>query len=128
MKWKMVDKWKTERENYVFRIPKFGKKYLCNHPVYSFCTLYKHGDFGLAVIQQRFDSHTKSTFWGVIDNYLVDTIHENPGFEAFFCKYAGHIDENGCYPTVTVRQIMRALKMKPLPKARWETVFDHKPI
>lgn len=32
------------------------------------------------------------------------------------------------YPTVTIRQIMWALKMKPLPKQPWETVFDHTPI
>lgn len=34
----------------------------------------------------------------------------------------------GLYPTVTVRQMMWALKMKPMPKERWETVFDRKEI
>lgn len=28
------------------------------------------------------------------------------------------------YPTVTIRQIMWALKMKPLKKEKWETCFD----
>nr|DAP49012.1 MAG TPA: hypothetical protein [Caudoviricetes sp.] len=34
----------------------------------------------------------------------------------------------GLYPTVTVRQIMWALKMKPIQKERWETVFDRRDI
>ncbi len=35
---------------------------------------------------------------------------------------------DGVYPTVTIRQIMWALKMKPLARERWETVFDRKNI
>ena len=35
---------------------------------------------------------------------------------------------DGLYPTVTVRQIMWALKMKPIQKERWETVFDRRDI
>lgn len=31
-------------------------------------------------------------------------------------------------PTVTIRQIMWALRMKPLPKNRWETTFDRRNI
>jgi len=31
-------------------------------------------------------------------------------------------------PTVTVRQIMWALKMKPIKKEKWETCFDRRDI
>ena len=37
-------------------------------------------------------------------------------------------DSHGYFPTVTVRQLMWALRMKPLKKERWETSFDHVPI
>ena len=37
-------------------------------------------------------------------------------------------DTDELYPTVTVRQIMWALKMKPLNKNRWETCFDRRTI
>lgn len=40
----------------------YGKTYICNHPVYDSCTLYLIGSNGLAVIQQRYDSKTKSTY------------------------------------------------------------------
>lgn len=36
--------------------------------------------------------------------------------------------KNGLYPTVSIRQIMWALRMKPLKKERWETYFDRKEI
>ena len=51
----------------------------------------------------------------------------HPRFRAFFDRRAG-TGTDGLYPTVTIRQIMWALKMKPLPKQPWETVFDHTPI
>ena len=35
---------------------------------------------------------------------------------------------DGLYPTVTIRQIMWALKMKPIPRERWETCFDRRNI
>ena len=34
----------------------------------------------------------------------------------------------GLFPTVTVRQLMWALKMKPIAKECWETVFDRREI
>lgn len=42
----------------------FGELYVCDHPIYSRCTLYKVNKRGLGIIQQRFDSDTKSTYWG----------------------------------------------------------------
>ena len=82
---------------------------------------------GLAVIQQRYDEVTKQTWWEEIDPWLANDIYLCLGFKEFFEQFAGY-SKDGLYPTVTVRQIMWALKMKPLKKERWETTFDHKLI
>lgn len=103
----------------------YGKRYICDHPVYNACTLYKIGDRGLAVIQQRFDPETKSTWWSEIDPWLTDDIYLSPGFKIYFDKHAGEAMD-GLYPTVTVRKIMWALRMKPLSKEPWDTTFDRK--
>lgn len=104
-----------------------GHLYICDHPVYSNCTLYQIGDKGLAVIQQRFNSDKKSTQWTHIDPWLVDELYLHPKFKEYFDKRAGTCTD-GLYPTVTVRQIMWALKMKPISRERWETVFDRRDI
>ncbi len=106
----------------------YGRRYICDHPVYSSCTLFEIDDKGLAVIQQRYEPETKSTWWSEIDSWVTDAIYLNPYFIDFFNERAAKCNENGFYPTVTVRQIMYALKMKPLPKECWETVFDRKNI
>ena len=113
---------------YHYILPKWythvmGQTYECGHPVYNRCTLYRIGGKGLAVIQQRYDPETKSTTWGEIDPWLVDEIYVNPAFKRYFDKAAG-LPANGLYPTVPVRKVMWALRMKPLPKDIWETVFD----
>lgn len=105
----------------------YGNTYECDHPVYNKCTLYKIGDKGLAVIQQRYDSNDKSTTWSDIDPWLTDTLYLHKNFKKFFDERAGE-HENGLYPTVTIRQMMWALKMKPLPRERWETCFDRRCI
>lgn len=105
----------------------YGKPYLCDHPVYDCCTLFLIKDKGLAVIQQRTDPLTKRTWWGEIDPWLTDALYLHPQFKAYFDKRAGACEE-GFYPTVTIRQIMWALKMKPLRRERWETVFDRTQI
>ncbi len=105
----------------------YGNRYICDHPAYNRCTLFQIGDRGLAVIQQRFDADTKSTWWGEVDAWLTDDIYLHPKFKEYFDERAGR-GTDGLYPTVTVRQIMWALKMKPLPKERWETVFDRRDI
>ena len=105
----------------------FGELYLCDHPVYSQCTLFTIADRGLAVIQQRYCKDTKETRWGEIDPWLANDIYLASGFQKYFDKFAKEAD-NGLYPTVTVRQIMWALKLKPIPRERWETTFDHTPI
>lgn len=105
----------------------YGKLHTCNHPVYDRCTLYLIGDVGLAVIQQRFDPETKSTWWGEIDPWLIDALYLHPEFKTFFDRRSKKVTD-GLYPTVTIRQIMWALKLKPIKRERWETVFDRKGI
>lgn len=79
---------------------------------------------GLAVIQQRYNPLTKYTWWTEIDPWLTDELYLRQGFSDYFHKYAAEpVDD--LYPTVTIRQIMWALKMKPIKRERWETAFDH---
>ena len=105
----------------------YGDTYSCNHPVYDKCTLYEMNDKGLAVIQQRYDEATKRTWWSEIDPWLTDALYLHPNFKEYFDKRAGECVD-GLYPTVTIRQIMWALKLKPVPKERWETCFDRRDI
>lgn len=107
--------------------PMYGETYICDHPVYNKCTLFKIDIKGLAIIQQRFDPETKTTYWSDIDSWLANDIYLHAKFKEYFYKYA---DEacNGLYPTVTVRKIMWSLRMKPIPKEKWETVFDRQCI
>lgn len=105
----------------------YGKKRICNHPVYDGCTLYLINDKGLAVIQQRFDPQTKQSWWSEVDPWLTDTLYLHPGFKEYFDERSKPSDQ-GLYPTITVRQIMWALKLKPIKRERWETVFDRKDI
>lgn len=105
----------------------YGEVYDCNHAVYNRCTLYLIGNRGLAIIQQRFNFEDKSTYWSDIDPWLTDELYLHPKFKEFFNKHSD-ICRNGLYPTLTVRQIMWALKMKPLPREPWETAFDRKEI
>lgn len=105
----------------------YGTTYTCSHPVYDNCTLYSIDGKGLAVIQQRFDEELKMTWWSEIDPWLTDVLYLHPKFKEFFDERAGEV-KDGLYPTVTIRQIMWALKLKPIPKERWETCFDRKNI
>lgn len=105
----------------------YGSTYICNHPVYRQCTLYKIGNHGLAVIQQRYDPKTLHTWWTEIDPWLTDELYLHRGFKKYFDKHSGEAD-HGVYPTVTIRQIMWALRMKPLKREPWETCFDHTQI
>lgn len=105
----------------------YGETYTCDHPVYDKCTLYKIGNKGLAVIQQRFDEDLKSTYWTEIDPWMTDVLYAHPKFKGYFDERAGECT-NGLYPTVTIRQMMWALKMKPMRRERWETCFDRRDI
>lgn len=108
-------------------ISTYGDTYICNHPVYNRCTLFKINDRGLAVIQQRFNRITKQTWWGEIDPWLTNVIYLHPKFKEFFDERSGPCTD-GLYPTVTIRQLMWGLKMKPIQRERWETCFDRRAI
>ena len=58
-------------------------------------------------------------WWGPIDPWLVDEIFNQERFMQIFDKYAGDC-ENGLYPTMSVRKLMWALRMKPMIKQPWE--------
>ena len=105
----------------------YGETYICNHPVCSRCTLYKISSRGLEIIQQRFYHKNKRTWWSEIDPWLTDSLYLDPKFKAFFDRRAKD-PVNNLYPTVTIRQNMWALKLKPIPKQPWETYFDRKDI
>lgn len=105
----------------------YGNTYECNHPVYNRCTLFEIHNKGLAVIQQRYNVETKTTWWSEIDPWLTDALYLHSSFRSYFDKRAGKCTD-GLYPTVTIRQIMWALKLKPIPRERWETCFDRRDI
>lgn len=105
----------------------YGEIYSCNHPVYDKCTLFKIEDKGLAVIQQRFDEDGKKTWWSEIDPWLTDMLYLHPKFKSIFDERAKEC-RDGLYPTMTIRQLMWALKMKPIQRNRWETCFDRRDI
>lgn len=106
---------------------KYGHTYECDHPVYDRCTLYLIDDKGLAVIQQRYDPVNKTTWWDDIDPWLTDLIYLHPKFKGYFDERASEAKDD-LYPTVSIRQIMWALKIKPIPRERWETCFDRRDI
>lgn len=104
-------------ENY--RI-KHGEVYVCDHILYNKCTLYKSNGLGLAVVQKRYNPRLKVFWWGPIDPWLIDDIFNADRFDEYFKNRAGCKDEFGVYPTISVRKIMWALKMRPLPKEPWD--------
>lgn len=114
----------TKPEVYLSR---YGRIYICSHPVYSRCTLYEARGRGLAVIQQRFDPERKTTWWTEIDPWLTDAVYLHPKFWRLFEERAGPATD-GVFPTMTIRQLMWALKMKPLQREVWETVFDRRRV
>ena len=117
---------------------------LFRHQFLHACTLYKNGDKGLGVVKQYHDINPEGytvdlkyaieypvqvvkTMWAPIDDMgLIEDIYRNNNFPIIFEKWAKEQDENGLYPITTVRKLMWALRMKPLPKERWETTFDRR--
>lgn len=62
-----------------------------------------------------------------MDPWITDDLYLHPRFKEYFDTHSG-MATDGLYPTVTLRQIMWALKMKPIKRERWETVFDRRNI
>ena len=94
--------------------------YECNHPLYSACTLLEKEGRGLAIVQRRFNARLKIFWYGPIESWLVNEIVSNDGFESYFDEHA-ESSRDGLYPTVGIRQLMWALKMKPLRKEWWDS-------
>ena len=67
-----------------FYLQTYGETYICDHPAYNRCTLFKDRDIGLAVIQQRYDRKTKKTWWAEGEPWLVDRLYLHPGFYEYF--------------------------------------------
>jgi hypothetical protein len=76
----------------------------------------------LAVVQEHFNPGTKMTYWGVLDPALANDIYISDGFEDYFEHHADR-ERNGLYPTVKVRKLMWALRIRPLRKEFWEEDF-----
>lgn len=101
-------------------VPLYGEVYECDHPLYKQCTLFRIGERGLAVVQQRFHPQAKVFYLDSIDPWLANDIYLADGFLQYHRTHAAYTDENGLYPTVGLRKIMWALRMKPLEKEFWE--------
>ena len=59
--------------------------------------------------------------------WLTDSIYLHPGFKEIFDNRSGEC-KDCLYNTVTVRQLMWTLKMKPVKRERLETYFDGKDV
>ena len=79
------------------------------------------------MIQQRYDKIHKYTWWTKIEPWIANALYLDSGFRKLIKERAKE-PTDGLYPTITVRQAMWAIRMKPLKKERWETVFDRKDI
>lgn len=99
----------------------YSVEYQCDHPLYSTCTLFTKGKFGLAVIQKRFNQNLKATWWDAIDPWLANDIFEMPTFDQVFSKRCG-VCEEGLYPVIEVRKLMYELGMKPMRREYWEHI------
>lgn len=93
----------------------------CDHPLYSACTLFKIGDFGLGVVQKRFNDTYKCCWFDTIDPWLANDIYDEPSFMEVFGKLSGP-KENGFYPVIEVRKLMYKLGMKPMKIQYWESI------
>ena len=77
----------------------YGEIYICDHPVYTRCTLFVIGDKGLSIIQQRYEADTKKTWWSEVDPFSIGkatrfdcdydecTIDGKPCVDVEDCKY-----------------------------------------
>lgn len=102
-------------------IPLYGEIYRCDHPLYNSCALYLDSSRskGLAVVKKWFDEKKKIYWWGVPEPWILNDIYLTKGFQEYFYRHAKEA-KDGLYPTVTLREIMWALRMRPLEKEFWE--------
>lgn len=101
---------------------RYGVSTNFNHKMYNRGTLFRIGDDGLVIVQQRFNPDSKTIYWDEIDPWLANDIYLSDGFLEFFKRNACK-EVHGIYPTFPVRKVMWALRMKPLRKEFWEDPF-----
>ena len=102
------------------KVPQKGYIKWQPHQCYYLCTLYQKDNLGLAVVRPVFDETEKTIRFDALDDNLANDICNQPDFDEYFAEHADFQDESGCFPTVGVRKIMWALRMKPLKKEDWE--------
>lgn len=91
-----------------------------SHPLYSKSTVFKLDDIGLSVVRLHFNEKTRLFWWDAVDLFLAHEIATHPDFKKYLEKHGDKVDAKGFYPTVNVRKVMWALRMKPLKKEWWE--------
>lgn len=102
---------------------KVKRYYQCSHPLYNACTLYLDDkNNGIAVVRKHFSYATKAMKFIPIDWALADEIANSEYLEEYFKEHATQPTPSGLYPTINLRKLMWALKMKPLPKDDWEKI------
>lgn len=100
-----------------------GYLYYCDHPLYNEATLFLlPSGKGLCVIQQRFNSSLKYTWWGRIDEKINIDISNSEKLEEYLEEHASYSNQ-GLYPTMEVRKMLWALKVHGPAKQFWETRF-----
>lgn len=97
--------------------PMYGRMVEIKDDIHTFGTLFEKDGKGVILVQKRFVC--KCLYWDRIDYWLANDIYEHPKFTAWFEQHA--TEEN--YPIFPVRSVMWALRMKPLPKQKWEDAF-----
>jgi len=74
----------------------------------------------VCINHEHFNEKTKVRWWGTIEPWLASDIYLNDNFKNIFDQHANEADNRGIYPTITLRKIMWALRMKPLQREYWE--------
>jgi len=99
----------------------------CSHLVYERCTVLFDEKKCVRIVQQHYNPETRHTWWAEVDPKLLSLICcQNKSYE-WFNEKAVPLDSK-VIPAYTIRQVMWALRVKPMPKLPWETSFDHSPI
>lgn len=100
-----------------------GETVNVDHPLFNRCTVFREDDTGIMIVQQYFNPITKVKWWGPVEPWLSSNVYYNAGFENYFHERATPMDESGLFYITSIRKIMWALRMKPLPKEFWEEDF-----
>ena len=67
------------------------------------CHIPKHRYYELKHFCLQYNMESKATYWSAIYPWLTDKIYLHDGFKEYFDSHAKRKNQNGEYPTVTVR-------------------------